>query len=590
MLKQASLTYIDVEEAPRPRKRLFRNVQPAIRRYIPLLLLLFAAYRFIGLSFGEMQQWDEAIYALRTDAVFFFGDVWDQSPHMLRGSYYSAHPPLYVWGSMACRLMFGDGVWVYRLTSALAGAISVLLLYRIGRSFTTRAFALAAAGWFAAAPLPAFMSRQGQLDLLLACTMLGTMLFMIRYLGSGKKGLVAASLLLGLALMTKLFYAFSLPAAALVTAALFTGESRSRFVRLGMLLPVLSAPVWLPWLVSFIVNHGGGNPMFLFSNDSPLGASIAGLEGSGRSAGLYYYLNQLVVHLGILFPLFAVGLYHAFRKMESPGLVFLSVFSLVQGAELLLLRSSFEVYLIPLLGPAAIIAIRVVPRIRQWSIGRRLLIALAMGVSVTWSLSASLRAAIREVVLHLATPSVIPASAISDSILLLLLFMLTAAVVLLTWKRGRLRAVYTSGFMHLFVLVLWVTTAARLWITDAETCTDGARKTVAAAMTAQADTIVLVGNGDNPQLTWYLRGADIGWVEDESRVFVRMEPQAIGVESILHRLRGMRAARTGVIIEKDEISAGVYRSASDVLPGRYTTVTETPRYRFVMLGGEQRGP
>ncbi|MBR9974051.1 MAG: glycosyltransferase family 39 protein, partial [Bacteroidetes bacterium] len=214
------ITYIDTESPRRGRKhvsgtgqrhRLFwRAVATLLVRHRVLLLLLFAGYRFVGLGTGEMQQWDEAIYALRTQVIFQFGAVWDQSPFMLGGVYYSAHPPLYVWSSTALLLLFGDHLWVYRLTSAVAGALMVPLLYRLSRLLQPALRSLVVAGLFAVLPLAALYSRLGQLDMLLTLCMTAALYFAMRSVRYGKAtDTLLAGVTLGAALMTKLFFALA---------------------------------------------------------------------------------------------------------------------------------------------------------------------------------------------------------------------------------------------------------------------------------------------------------------------------------------------------------------------------------------------
>ena len=53
-----------------------------------------------------------------------------------------------------------------------------------------------------------------------------------------------------------------------------------------------------------------------------------------------------------------------------------------------------------------------------------------------------------------------------------------------------------------------------------------------------------------------------------------------------HGERALSAEDTvGVVLEKDEIAAGVYRSPADVLPEPYAVIVDRSRYQFVLLGG-----
>ena len=217
------ITYIDADAPHRERKSapagpsgaraFWKSLARCLLRHRAALLLVLAAYRFAGLGYSEMQQWDESIYALRAQVILQFGAVWDQSAFMLGGAYYSAHPPLYVWCSTAFLLIFGEQLWVYRLTSAVAAALLVPLIYRLSRMALPTLPSLAVTGLFAFAPLPAVFSRLGQLDLLLTLGMMAALYFAVRALRGGRSAdTLLAGCALGMALLTKLFFALSVPA------------------------------------------------------------------------------------------------------------------------------------------------------------------------------------------------------------------------------------------------------------------------------------------------------------------------------------------------------------------------------------------
>ncbi|MFA6235518.1 MAG: glycosyltransferase family 39 protein, partial [Bacteroidota bacterium] len=351
------ITYIDTE-APH-RERHSRSTTPSrtagrwksttrwIVRHRLAILGVLALYRFAGLGSGEMQQWDEGIYALRAQVILHFGALWDQSAFMLNGTYYSAHPPLYVWLSTTFLLLFGDHLWVYRLTSALAAALLVPLLYRLSRMLQSPVKSLVVAGLFAVTPLPVLYSRLGQLDLLLTLCMTAALYFAFRAVRDGKStDIVLAGGTLGAALMTKLLFALSIPAAVLLSAVVLEGTQRIRAVRTALLMTLISFPLWVPWAWSFAAAHGDGAG-FLFSTSLPLGATFAGLEGSAKETGSFYYLNQLIVHLSVLFPFALLSMWRSFFRPVRTGWIGTTLMIVLTLAALLMMRSMFEIYLIP---------------------------------------------------------------------------------------------------------------------------------------------------------------------------------------------------------------------------------------------------
>ncbi len=583
------ITYIDTDAPHRERKSapagppgaraFWKSLARRLLRHRTALLLVLAAYRFAGLGFGEMQQWDESIYALRAQVILQFGAVWDQSAFMLGGAYYSAHPPLYVWCSTAFLLIFGEQLWVYRLTSAVAAALLVPLIYRLSRMALPTLPSLAVTGLFTFAPLPAVFSRLGQLDMLLTLGMTAALYFAVRALRGGRSvDTLLAGCALGMALLTKLFFALSVPAAVALSAAFLPQPQRSRALRTAVLMTAISLPFWLPWAWSFAAAHGNGIG-FLFSSALPLGATFAGIEGTAKDTGSMYYLNQLVVNLSLLFPFALLSMWRSLFPPRRALWIAATCVILVTLAALLLMRSSFEVYLIPILPLLFLHAVRGVALLRRAERGPMLAIALAGALCLAWSLLHPLRAAVKDLLRGIGGAP-LPGGTVGAAIALLLCALAALAGVWLLYRRGRLRGVLSLPLTASMLLVLAIATCARIWIFVPAASDDGAEEAAAAVRSSDAARVFLIGNGDNPQLTFYLRGADIGWVERERLRYDRLEPRVVGVDGIRARIAAaQRRGSAAVLIERDEIDQGAYRAVRDILPpsvpprarhGRYT--------------------
>ena len=586
------ITYIDTESARRERPsagrsgtrsgaraaRFWKRTAAVLLRSRVAVLAVLALYRFVALGTGEMQQWDEAIYALRAQAIFFFGAVWDQSPVMLSGAYYAAHPPLYVWTSTALLLLFGDHLWVYRLTSALAGAMMVPLLYRFVRLFQPTLRALAAAGLFAVLPLAAQFSRLGQLDLLLTFCMTAALYFAVRSVRFGRASdTLLSGIALGAALMTKLFFALGVPAGVALAALLPGARHRARGLRVAVLMFLVSLPLWLPWAWSFAVAHGGG-ASFLFSPSLPLGATFAGLEGSVKDTGAWYYLNQLVVNLSLLLPFAVYSLWQSLRRDAGEGPRQTAAVALLTLLALWSMGSSFEAYLLPVLPLLLLHAVRGMSLLRRAERNTRRAYALAAAALLPWSLFHAWRVAVKDLLRTLSGgPFTVEAAGGT-----LLLTALTAAGLFAVWRlsrRGRLRAFLSLPLTATVLLVLAASTAVRIWVLAPAQLDDGAAAATSAVRDSDAARVFLVGNGDNPQLTFYLRGADIGWVDAERLRYERLEPRALGVDGIRAKIAAARReGRVAVLIERDEIAQGAYDAASTLLPRGLTVRLRSGRY------------
>lgn len=583
----ARITYIDTS-SPRSRQRgtarppahsglWWRHLVGWLLRRRMVILIFMALYRFIGLGSGEMQQWDEAIYALRSQVILQFGAVWDQSSAMLSGMYYAAHPPLYVWLSTSMLLLFGDELWVYRLPSAIAGALLVPLLYHLSRLTQSTIRSMAVTGLFAFAPLPALYSRLGQLDLLLTAGMMAALLFALLAIRSGRwLDIVIAGAALGCALMTKLFFALAIPAGVGAAALLLSGEARKRAFLIAIAMTLISLPLWVPWAWSFAVTHGDG-PAFLFSRALPFGATFAGLEGGAKDTGSWYYLNQLIVHLSILFPFAAVSLVETFRAPRRAEWVMTAMVVFLLLAALWSMQSSFEVYLIPVLPLLFLHAVRGVGIVRRSSRVTMLIVTVTAALSLTWSISHDWRVAVKDTVRVLYG---IQADVDLLSLLLLtVMFVVTVAIVVWLWRRQQLHQLFSFPVIGGTVVVFALVTCIRLWVLVPVEFNDGALQATTVLRSSNASRIFLVGGGDNPQLTFYLNGADIGWVEEEKLRYQRLDPRTMGVDGIRARIAAQqRHGAVAVLIERDEIALGIYDRVRDVLPPSFPVLLRSGRY------------
>lgn len=573
----------DAPAAARLRALAARLGDVAARRAVWIVALL-ALYRFAGLGFGEMQAWDESIYALRTMGVRLFGAVWDQSALLPDGVYYAAHPPLYVWTSVVWTLLFGTDVWVFRLTSAAAAAGIVVMLYRLLARRMQVSDALLVAAFFAGNPLTTFYSRQGQLDLLLALCMLLAVLGAARHARTGAVApLAGAVLALGAALMTKMLFALIVPAGLLAAGFRTEGAVRRRLIVAGVLTPILSMPLWLPWLWSWIGAHAGGDLLALFEGGTPLARTLAGGEGVAKATGPFFYLNQLVVELSVLFPLVAVGIVRAAMGREGTTITVLASVSAVLIIVVHLPASSFAVYLIPLLPIACIIAVHVLRLVPGWDPLEQAVTLAAMALAALWSASSAWRASVRSVFASLArleTPAGGDIAAVA-----LLCLAAAAAVLLVVALHRRDLAARTARMLAIGVTcAIGIATAVRIWVVDPTACTDGAEVVAARALLLPARDIALVGDGENPQLTWYLGGRDAGWISHDERSYQRLQPRLRGVEGVRGVLVRLHAnGAVGVILEKDVAPDGHLRFQRDVLPDDAVLLLETPRYALYVL-------
>jgi len=111
--------------------------RPLLARCTLLLLAIFTAYvaaaRLYGLERGDLQDWDEGLYAWRAKVAVLEGAWLDQSYWSYNTFYSGSFPPLHIWSMAAMFKIFGFEEWAARLPAALLGVALLVAVGAIGR-------------------------------------------------------------------------------------------------------------------------------------------------------------------------------------------------------------------------------------------------------------------------------------------------------------------------------------------------------------------------------------------------------------------------------------------------------------------------
>ncbi len=586
------ITYIDTDPQSRERESRQTISSKSLHRWNSLtrriirarlgILTAMALYRFVGLGYGEMQQWGESIYALRAQVILRFGALWDQSAYMLSGADYSAHPPLFVWLSTSVLLLFGDQLWAYRLISALAGALMVPLLYRLSRQLQSPLKSLVVTGLFAFAPLPLLLSRHGQPETLLALSMTAALYFSLLALRDGRAvNIFLAGCMLGAALLTRLLLPLSIPAALLLSALFFVGPQRKRALRTGLLTTLISLPFWLPWAWSFAAAHNGGIG-FLFTAAPPFAIGSAAGPSSVTGSMTIFLVNQFAIHGSILLPFALLSVWRSLRYPLHAGWNVTALLLLLLSVTLYTGDARNELFVLPLLPLIFLHGIRGLTMLRRASRPLLLSLSLLAAICFAWSLSPSWRAALPDLLHSLTGPAVAWDTVVAG----ILFFATVIAALLLIWlliQRNQLRRLLSLPLSGGMLVALAAAAVFRLWLLPAGPL-DGTEKAAEALRTSNAATVFLIGDGVNPQCTFYLGGADIGWVEDGNHRYERLDPRAFGVDGIRTSITAeSQKGPVAVLIERDASTQNPEPGERPMLPPGFSRRLRSGRY--VMHGG-----
>ena len=244
-------------------------------------------------------------------------------------------PPVGFWIQAASAEVFGFHGWSILLPQALAGVLSVALLYHLVRRSFGPAAGLLAALTLALTPISVATSRHNNLESLLVLTVLVAAWAFIVAAETGRlRWLVVGALVVGVGFNIKMMEAFLvLPAFYLLYLVGAPVGWRRRVIHLGLATVVIVAAS-LPWVVAVDLTPAEQRPYVGSSSFNTVTDLIVGWNGVERVVGndkgvgepgpLRFLNRQLAGQVGWLLPLAIVGLAAASSRRQGwrgrPGL------------------------------------------------------------------------------------------------------------------------------------------------------------------------------------------------------------------------------------------------------------------------------
>lgn len=224
------------------------NRKPALQDQ--LILILVGALLFVPYLGGvRLFDWDEINFAEAAREMIVLGDY---SRVHINYELFWEKPPLFFWMQAGAMQVFGVGEFAARLPNAIAGILTLLLVYRLGTRLLDRRF-----GWFWALSwmgslLPHLYARSGIIDpwfnLFIFLSLLGVIRFVLRSEDPNKSlrsadglGVVISGVFAGLAVLSKGPVALLLIGLCLVGYALWQWRIRTSWW--------VGALVWLGFAV-----------------------------------------------------------------------------------------------------------------------------------------------------------------------------------------------------------------------------------------------------------------------------------------------------------------------------------------------------
>jgi len=538
-----------------------------------------ALMRFLNLGFLDLQAWDEALYAVRAESILRFGGWIDQTRFTIDGLYSSLHPPLYVWLTTMSFGAFGVSEFDARFLSTVFGGLTLLVIYRIGKQLGDARLGFFAALLFGLNPFVTFYARQGQFDTTLVFFFSLAVLFLLRAeKEQSSKDALFAGIAVGAALMTKLYVGLGIPLVYCLWIILKPSERRAEsWKRFGVSL-IAAIIVALPWHLYMTIAHGEGDPLFFLRASALFERSLYGVEGNVKPLEVLYFFNQLFV----LFPAgvawFGHGLFAAVREKKADWYM-LAVWFLVFFLVFSLMRTKLAVYLLPMLVPSSLIGAREISKVVRGTYSQRgvAIFLVTTGLSVLWASSQAWRNATKSIISGLLRLHLPPAVEATGFLTILLLASCVLALSYLTVRRGWVDRV-RGAVPYLLFVPSFIVCYYQVIGYDRFQYKDGAAELAAFIVERLPSKIVVAGYERNPQLTYYLEGADIGWREDLSVKRIVPPKDRSGFRSWLTEQLSGEPDDILVVIEKDKFIRHEWVTAAEVIPPDYAVVFESCRY------------
>ncbi len=284
--------------------------------FLSLLTLIALAVRFFRI--GAESFWLDEAYSLYLSS--------SDGLSVLTGSVGNRHTPPFYYYLLHLWLAFGDSEAALRSLSAILGAISVPLVYAVGRPLVGRRPALIGA---AAAVLSPFLVYYGQeargYTFLLLLVLLST-LFLWRFVSEGRlRDGVLFALVSILALYTHYYAGFMLVASNLF--AVWELRRNGPLLRRWIILQIVIGLAFLPWMIN-LVDAGFGRGQifrrFLFTQIPysflrfNVGYGLLPLTGGAKTDPGRFVLGNLLL-IGTVFLVYGALLIRGIARVARRG-------------------------------------------------------------------------------------------------------------------------------------------------------------------------------------------------------------------------------------------------------------------------------
>ncbi len=477
------------------------------RRLSGVLLTVACLVPFLRLGLGEIQPWDESLYAIRADACLKFSAWLDQTQYAVGHLYSATHPPLGVWLIAISKYLLGNSTFAVRLPIALAASASIYLLWLIVRTFTSRESALLAAVSLSTADLFLELSHRAQMECLFLFFSFAAIYLIIMAI-ERERGMFAvlAGMVLGLGLLTKFGEAFFIIPFLLLLPWVLDKPRTIRYIGLTCAIALV---ITAPWFLIMASRH----PDYWNHVFGSLETLRAGNYAPSKLAW-WYYLNRLFVGLPlIVLALFVRGSSRLFRA----SLVWLAIIMIV----LQVVGTRMPHFAFLLFAPGVFLISSCWDGLNEMSSKRRAMTFTTLCIAIAWSASEQVRLLLANR-LSLQDFIIRPGGVAAFGIIMLL--------GIIARKYTKTHAKASVGFAALLLAIAF----AHIFSTQENVYQDGAEHvaSIAKMLPAKSEMVIIHPDFPNeefaPQLAYYTGEWTLGWIPGKTSQAITRDRAASG--------------------------------------------------------------
>ncbi|TAL68790.1 MAG: hypothetical protein EPN82_08950 [Bacteroidetes bacterium] len=482
------------------------------------VIALMSIIVFINLGKGEIQPWDEGLYAIRAKSILHFNDFWDQTLYSSGGLYSSTYPPLTIWFMSGAMSVFGENGFSVRFFTVLCSIASLIFIYLISKRIVSFKYSLLAVILTGSTYVWDKFSREGMTDIPLTFFFILTFWAVIKLRESDeKKKIIFYSIIFALgfasALMTKIIISF-LP---LLFVFLLSFEKNNKKWYL-LLASIIAISLASPWYIYMIIQYGAPFYKALFV---PHIYSV--VETNSPKLGPFYYLNQLLVsNPFVLFTFVLIILLISknirnsiIEKIRTDYVLYASVlwfgiiFIILSIARTKMLH--YSVYMVP---PAILISVIFIENMKLFIKNYRLiwLLFLSIIIFTVWSFSNGIRQDIKLIftAYHFSTNA------------LVLISLITISLCAVIFIKGKIIQNLTDKFSTAFIFVCSLMLITNIIVLNSFYTLGhsyGAEKAAGYVLKSNENSFIYLyheatsSESLNPQLAWYTMGIMNNWIE-----------------------------------------------------------------------------